>query len=148
MIISSINIRGLGGAVKRSTIKELIRKEKIQFLAVQETKMETISDSFCYGLWGGEDCQWVFLPSIGNSGGLLSIWCNKKVRKGMLLIGSAVIWSIWRRRNSILFENERGSVAEIVAAVKVSSWEWWLSRPASNQCMFYEWCAAPRLCML
>jgi hypothetical protein len=81
MIISSINIRGLGGAVKRNTIKELIRKEKIQFLAVQETKMETISDSFCYGLWGGEDCQWVFLPSIGNSGGLLSIWCNKESEK-------------------------------------------------------------------
>jgi hypothetical protein len=69
---------------------------------------------------------------------------NKKVRKGMLLIGSAVIWSIWRCRNSILFYNGRGSVAELVEAVKVSSWKWWLSRPSSNQCMFYEWGSAPR----
>jgi hypothetical protein len=73
---------------------------------------------------------------------------NKKVRKGMLLNGRAVIWSIWRCRNSILFDNGRGSVAEIVEAMKVSSWKWWLSRPTSNQCMFYEWCSAPRLCML
>jgi exonuclease III len=57
MILSSLNIRGLGGAVKRSSIKDLLRKEKVDFLALQETKMELITDSVCYGLWGGEDCQ-------------------------------------------------------------------------------------------
>jgi hypothetical protein len=73
MIISSFNIRGLGGAVKRNSIKELLRKENVDFLALQETKLESISDSVCYGLWGDEDCQWVSLPSVGNSGGILSI---------------------------------------------------------------------------
>ncbi|WJX31200.1 hypothetical protein P8452_19654 [Trifolium repens] len=73
---------------------------------------------------------------------------NSKMRKGLLLIGCAVIWSIWRCRNSILFDNGRGSVAELVDAVKVSSWKWWLSRPSGNKCMFYEWCTAPRFCML
>jgi hypothetical protein len=34
MIISSINIRGLGGRVKRSMIKELVLKEKVDFLAI------------------------------------------------------------------------------------------------------------------
>jgi hypothetical protein len=55
-------------------IKELVLKEKVDFLAIQETKLEAISDSLCYSLWGGDDCCWAFLPSCGNSGGILSIW--------------------------------------------------------------------------
>jgi hypothetical protein len=27
-------------------------------------------------IWGGENCQWAYLPSSGNSGGILSIWNN------------------------------------------------------------------------
>jgi hypothetical protein len=76
MIIASINIRGLGGAVKRIYLKELVRKEKLEFLAIQETKMESIPDSLCPSIWGSDDCQWAFLPSSGNSGGILSIWSN------------------------------------------------------------------------
>jgi hypothetical protein len=52
----------------------------------------------------------------------------KKGRQGMLMIGAAVVWNLWRCRNSLLFENGNGSVTELVEAVKVSSWKWWLSR--------------------
>jgi mannosylglycoprotein endo-beta-mannosidase len=74
MIVCSYNIRGLGSRVKRSLIKELVLKEKVDFLAIQETKLEAISDGICFSLWGGEDCCWAFLPSEGSSGGILSIW--------------------------------------------------------------------------
>jgi exonuclease III len=50
MIISSYNIRGLRGVVKRNAIKELIRKEKVDFLAIQETKMESISEAWCHNI--------------------------------------------------------------------------------------------------
>jgi len=44
-------------------------------LAIQETKMEVISQKKkLYSLWGGEECDWAYLPSVGNSGGILSIW--------------------------------------------------------------------------
>ncbi|WJX76187.1 hypothetical protein P8452_59630 [Trifolium repens] len=36
--------------------------------------MEIISESLCYSLWGSHDCDWVYLPSEGRSGGILSIW--------------------------------------------------------------------------
>ncbi|KAK2385146.1 hypothetical protein QL285_072415 [Trifolium repens] len=52
----------------------MIRTNKIDFLAIQETKLEDISESLCYGLWGSYDCEWVHLPSEGRSGGILSIW--------------------------------------------------------------------------
>ncbi|KAK2458146.1 DNA-(apurinic or apyrimidinic site) endonuclease [Trifolium repens] len=74
MIVSSFNIRGLGGALKRRRIKELIRNHRIDFLAIQETKLEVITDSLCFNLWGSHDCNWAYLPSEGRSGGILSIW--------------------------------------------------------------------------
>jgi len=74
MIIATFNIRGLGGAIKRRKIKDLVRNNKVDFLAIQETKKEVISQSLCNSLWGGEDCDWAYLPSEGNSGGILSLW--------------------------------------------------------------------------
>lgn len=74
MIVLSFNIRGLRGRQKQNKIKELVRSSNVDFLTIQETKMEKISDSLCYRLWGSDDCEWEFLPSEGNNGGILSIW--------------------------------------------------------------------------
>lgn len=73
MIVLSYNVRGLGGRVKKRTIKELVFSQKIDFLAIQETKLEAVSNSLRHKLWGSDDCDWAFLPSVGNSGGILSI---------------------------------------------------------------------------
>ncbi|WJX51434.1 hypothetical protein P8452_37633 [Trifolium repens] len=73
---------------------------------------------------------------------------GKKSRQGMGTICAAVCWNIWRCRNSILFDNGNGSVMELVEAIKVSSWKWWLSRSAAAHCLLYEWRAEPRLCFL
>lgn len=80
MIVSSFNIRGLGGALKKKKIKELIRNHGVDFMAIQETKLENVSPELCYNLWGSINCNWVFLPSKGNSGGILSLW-NKSSSK-------------------------------------------------------------------
>jgi hypothetical protein len=73
---------------------------------------------------------------------------SKKGRKGMIMITAAVLWSLWRCRNAVLFDNGTGTVSELVEAVKVLSWKWWMSRTNPAPCMFYEWRAEPRLCML
>jgi hypothetical protein len=80
MIVLSFNVRGLGGVVKHKRIRELVREQHVDFLAIQETKLEVTTDKLCYYLWGDQDCDWAFLPSIGNSGGILSIW-RKSVLK-------------------------------------------------------------------
>jgi mannosylglycoprotein endo-beta-mannosidase len=74
MIVCSFNVRGLGSRVKRKKIADLVRSEKIEFLALQETKLEVISDTLVHYLWGNSDCCWAFVPSVGSSGGILSIW--------------------------------------------------------------------------
>lgn len=74
MIVLSYNVRGLGGRVRRKILKELVRDQKVDFLAIQESKLEVVAESVCRGIWGGDDCDWAFLPSVGNSGGIISIW--------------------------------------------------------------------------
>jgi len=73
MIVSTFNVRGLGGRVKKNKIRELVRLNKVDFIAVQETKLEEINSALCYYLWGSQDCDWAFRPSEDNSGGILSI---------------------------------------------------------------------------
>jgi len=51
MKIVSINIRGLGGEVKRKYLRELVSKEDPGLLLVQETKLTKLDDSKCYSLW-------------------------------------------------------------------------------------------------
>jgi len=60
--------------VKKKVIKELVYAQKVDFLAIQESKLEVVTDSLCHSLWGNEDCDWALLPSVGNSGGIISIW--------------------------------------------------------------------------
>jgi hypothetical protein len=74
MIVLSMNIRGLGSRVKKRKIRELVCSESVDFLALQETKIEVIEQSLIHAMWGSDDCDWFHLPAVGNSGGILSIW--------------------------------------------------------------------------
>lgn len=78
MKISSLNIRGLGAVIKKNKIWSLILAEKIDFMAIQETKMGMIDFSLCQQLWGNIDFYWRFTPACGNSGGILNIWNTDK----------------------------------------------------------------------
>jgi exonuclease III len=87
MIVGSFNIRGLGSRVKRRRIRDLVRDEKLDFLALHETKLQIIPESLPRSLWGNDDCSWAFLPSKGNSGGILSIWGNSHLSLIFTFVG-------------------------------------------------------------
>lgn len=103
MIVLSFNVRGLGGSLKRKKIKELVRSHRVDFLVVQETKMEVISESLCVSLWGYRDCDWVYLPSVGRSGGILSMW-RKSEEKFIFsfiwegFVGVCLDWGVHAKR--------------------------------------------------
>jgi hypothetical protein len=73
---------------------------------------------------------------------------NPNASKGRLMICCAVVWIIWKFRNSVVFDNGRGSILELVDEVKVSSWKWWLARSKKSHCLFYEWKAKPGICLV
>jgi len=62
MINKTFNIIGLGGVLKKNKICELVRVHKVDFLAIQETKLDIITQELCYNLWASEDCEWAFRP--------------------------------------------------------------------------------------
>jgi hypothetical protein len=102
MIVCSFNIRGLGGRIKKKCIKDLIHREKVDFMAIQETKLESIYEALCFSLCGGSDCDWAFLPAEGNSGGILSLWskvnsCLVFTFVGEGFVGVCLEWGVLKQ---------------------------------------------------
>jgi hypothetical protein len=64
------------------------------------------------------------------------------------MIWKAVVWSIWPRRNSVMFDNGRIDIAEVLEEITVLSWKWWLNEPKVAPSLLYEWRAQPVLCMV
>lgn len=71
MNILSINIQGLGNKSKKEWIRELINKNRINFITIQETKLNTVSHMDVKFLWGNSNYDFVSSDSLGNSGGIL-----------------------------------------------------------------------------
>lgn len=47
MIVLNYNIRGLGKKLKRSEIRNLVRKHNVDICCIQETKMEHMEVKMC-----------------------------------------------------------------------------------------------------
>ncbi|KAF1894437.1 hypothetical protein Lal_00043722 [Lupinus albus] len=67
----------------------MVRKENLDFLCIQETKLEFIDYHLCSTLWDGSDFDWIFQPSIGRSSGLLCIWKTDKFQKSSFKSGKS-----------------------------------------------------------
>lgn len=74
MIIISWNLRGLNARIKKSQLRKLISRQDPKFVFIQETKIEHFSPLTIKTIWNADDIDWLFTPSTGNSGGLLSMW--------------------------------------------------------------------------
>nr|GEU37546.1 cysteine-rich receptor-like protein kinase [Tanacetum cinerariifolium] len=62
------------GQAKKDWVKELCNKNKVNFLAIQETKMEKM-DEFCVKQCSGNLVfNHVYSEAVGNSGGILCVW--------------------------------------------------------------------------
>jgi hypothetical protein len=64
---------------------------------------------------------------------------GKKLRKQLCMIWNAVVWSLWRHRNFVMFDNGRISSTEVLEGIKVLSWKWWLSQSKVVHPLVYEW---------
>lgn len=73
MIILSWNVRGLNARIKKSTLRKLINTHKLNFVFIQETKMESLNPKFLKSLWNENGITTSLSPSIGNSGGLITL---------------------------------------------------------------------------
>ncbi|XP_021996145.1 uncharacterized protein LOC110893344 [Helianthus annuus] len=70
----SFNVRGIGGMEKQRWVKNLKSKHGISFMAIQETKVSSVSSDAVAGFWGNRSFGFESVDSVGLSGGLLCIW--------------------------------------------------------------------------
>ena len=91
MNIMSINIQGLGNKTKNEWVKELTNKNKINFIAIQETKMDRVSHMDVKFMWGNSNYDYVYSESLENSGGILCIWEESVFKKDYVTISDSFV---------------------------------------------------------
>ncbi|XP_026402482.1 uncharacterized protein LOC113298047 [Papaver somniferum] len=72
--LMSWNIRGLNDDLNVQAVRNAIRKNRVFLCTIQESKMECVSDSIVRSLWGSNNCEYAYLPSIRRSGGIIFLW--------------------------------------------------------------------------
>lgn len=74
MKILSYNVRGLGSTAKRKTIRDLVSKEQVDMLCIQETKLQLVDQRICAQVWGDSELEWQAIPAENRGGGILCVW--------------------------------------------------------------------------
>jgi exonuclease III len=92
MKIISWNIRGLGGVVKRKEVRKLIGESNPSMVCLQETKLPLCDDFLCTSVWGNSPHAFSFRPSVGASGGLLTLWNSVEVEVWSSISRDHVLW--------------------------------------------------------
>ncbi|GKA99799.1 RNA-directed DNA polymerase, eukaryota, partial [Tanacetum coccineum] len=64
----------LAQKAKKDWVRELCIKNKVNFVGLQETKMESIDLLSVRSCWGNLTFDYVHSDSVGNSGGILCMW--------------------------------------------------------------------------
>ncbi|GKA99182.1 RNA-directed DNA polymerase, eukaryota, reverse transcriptase zinc-binding domain protein [Tanacetum coccineum] len=77
---------GLAQKAKKDWVKELCNKNKVSFVGLQETKMESIDLLSVRLCWGNVNFDYVHSDSIGNSRGILCIWDPNSFRKDSVTV--------------------------------------------------------------
>ena len=76
MLILNLNVRGLGGSTKSRYLNQIIAREGVEFVCLQETKVTQFLDARCFALWGDNKAGWVHYEGDNGGGSLLSMWHN------------------------------------------------------------------------
>ncbi|XP_071708396.1 uncharacterized protein [Rutidosis leptorrhynchoides] len=76
MKLLSLNIRsvGKGRESKFGDFKKICRTIKPTIVALQETKLHSVKDSWICSLWGSNDCKFVQKEMVGKSGDFLDVF--------------------------------------------------------------------------
>ncbi|XP_071740692.1 uncharacterized protein [Rutidosis leptorrhynchoides] len=100
--VITLNIRGFGLSIGKDKFrwgKRLICIEKTQFVALQETRLNTVNRNWINSLWNTSDCDFIQKKNIGKSGGQLLIWDTTQFEAVSSVNFESVIGirGIWRK---------------------------------------------------
>ncbi|GJR82263.1 RNA-directed DNA polymerase, eukaryota [Tanacetum coccineum] len=82
---------------QKRLIKDLNTKHKVNFLSIQETKLDVLSDMAVKTLWGNHRFELIISDAAGNSGGILCVWDPSFFRKEQHIISDnfVALYGTW-----------------------------------------------------
>ncbi|MCH87513.1 cytochrome P450, partial [Trifolium medium] len=86
------NFVGLGGLEKRKEVRKLVGDLHPFILCLPETKLHTWDVFLCSPLWGNSPHAFSYRPSVGASGGLLTLWDSSEVKVWSTESREHVLW--------------------------------------------------------
>ena len=75
-LVLNWNIRGINDETKWPLISNKIEESKAHIVCFQETKREHFDLAYLNKIFPRRFDSFCFLPSVGRSGGLLTVWCT------------------------------------------------------------------------
>ncbi|GJU93005.1 RNA-directed DNA polymerase, eukaryota [Tanacetum coccineum] len=92
----------LGHKTKKEWVKELNIKHKVNFIALQETKMDRVTQMDVKFIWGNSNYQYVSSDSVGSSGGILCVWEATVFKKDYATVSDnfIAIYGTWISNNT------------------------------------------------
>jgi len=67
------NVRGLNCPLKRGSVRWVLRKYSCDIAILLESKLEEVDREIILSLWSRRQVKWIFLPSVGRSGGIIIV---------------------------------------------------------------------------
>ena len=71
------NVRGANNCEKRKVIKALIKKNRVDLVCLQETKIQEMSMGIIHSLGVGRFLEWGAVDLRGATGGIVVFWDNR-----------------------------------------------------------------------
>lgn len=107
-------------------------------ICIQETKLDRCDSYLCRSLWGGSEVEWLFRESVGNSGGLLCLWCKDTFVLQKYFVGNSYLGvkGVWGQTTTPCFIFNVFSTCSL--AGKRALWEKLRGIRANN--LNFPWC--------
>ena len=77
--LMSWNVRGANDVNKRRIIKSVVRKQKVDLMCIQETKIQLMTDGVVKSLGVGRFLEWRTIEATGAAGGVLVCWDKRSL---------------------------------------------------------------------
>ncbi|GJZ78649.1 RNA-directed DNA polymerase, eukaryota [Tanacetum coccineum] len=123
----SLNIQRACTSSKKEWVKELSNNNKLNFIAIQETKMEKVSHMDVKFMWGNSNYDYVFSEAAGNSGGISCIWEESFFKKDYVTISDSFVaiygrdpyktsffWCLYSPRSNHPLRRRYGNISDFV----------------------------------
>jgi exonuclease III len=68
------NVRGLNSSARQNSVRELVSSSRADIVCVQETKLTEVPRRTLLSMLGSDFSNFLVLPSLGASGGILVAW--------------------------------------------------------------------------